>query len=158
MHRASQCSSAVREVLFYGWGAAALKNWLAQAHQHFVAELRKEPASSDSRSSTLSERTSFLSKQVCTCFPVTNRLSKWFRGLSWLEAINCDSKVNRELKFPLCWQWPLPLELFGSGKLPGMHCDFIVAQMKLETRSALGHGTGTSELQILYRCMSLFLL
>lgn len=36
MQRAPQCSSAIREVLFYGWGLEALKNWPAQALQHFV--------------------------------------------------------------------------------------------------------------------------
>lgn len=111
MLQVSQHSSAVGKVLFYGWGVEALKNWLAQSPWHFAAELRKEPVLSNSLSGTLSETPSFLSKQVCTCFPMTNRWSKWFKGLPWLESINCDSKVNQELKFPLCWQWPWPLEL-----------------------------------------------
>lgn len=32
---------------------------------------------------------------------MTNRLSKKFKGLSWLETINSDSRVSQELKFPL---------------------------------------------------------
>lgn len=68
MHQASQHPSAVREVLFYGWGVEALKNWPAQAHRYFVAELRKEPASFNSHSSTLSETPSFLSKKFALVF------------------------------------------------------------------------------------------
>lgn len=119
MLQVSQHSRAVGKVLFYGWGIEALKNWLAQSHWHLAAELRKETLLSNSLSSTLSETPSFLSIQFCTCFPMTNRWSKWSNGLSWLENINCDSEVNQELKFPCCWQWPWPLELRAPQNPPG---------------------------------------
>lgn len=85
---------------------------------------------------------------------------KEFKGLSWLEAINCDSKVNQELKFPLRWLWPLPLELRGTIKPPGMHHDLLCCSSD-EIENSEHFGTQNRHqwtVNYIYICMSIFLL